>query len=277
MKNKVIAAMIVCFGVFLMSSCTETPVDSYNYDADISADEYVVNQHYEDETKEYSQEENVQEEAYIPVEIYADFDVVANPDGSFVIETNLPDETELGITLDGKGYLAQGKAYVKDGKAVTDRFTNNGEQLVGDYTLEVIMPIVSVQSDNVKKIIGNNGEYLTGPYVEEALGSVIVSKEFEVSFKSAFAENENIIDTDENSLPDAVNTPEEAEETTSVTKESTSAVKETETKTDNTPVKGVYYRTPTGKKYHADPDCGGKNSYVASSISDLGPCKKCVL
>ena len=41
----------------------------------------------------------------------------------------------------------------------------------------------------------------------------------------------------------------------------------------------VIYRTPTGKRYHFDPDCGGKNSYqvtldVAISAG-LTPCQKC--
>lgn len=38
---------------------------------------------------------------------------------------------------------------------------------------------------------------------------------------------------------------------------------------------GNYYRTPTGKKYHLDPNCGGKNSYQTSDISGLTPCSKC--
>ena len=39
------------------------------------------------------------------------------------------------------------------------------------------------------------------------------------------------------------------------------------------------YRTPHGKRYHFDPDCGGKNSYqitMGAAISaGLTPCKKC--
>lgn len=39
------------------------------------------------------------------------------------------------------------------------------------------------------------------------------------------------------------------------------------------------YRTPTGKRYHYDPDCGGKNSYSttldAALSAGLTPCKKC--
>lgn len=41
----------------------------------------------------------------------------------------------------------------------------------------------------------------------------------------------------------------------------------------------VVYRTPSGKRYHFDPDCGGKNSYQttldAAKSSGLTPCKKC--
>lgn len=36
-----------------------------------------------------------------------------------------------------------------------------------------------------------------------------------------------------------------------------------------------YYRTPTGKRYHLDPDCGGKNSTKTTNISGLTPCAKC--
>ena len=44
-------------------------------------------------------------------------------------------------------------------------------------------------------------------------------------------------------------------------------------------VKKGIYRTPSGKRYHADPECGGKNSYEVS-LEDalkagLTPCNKC--
>ena len=35
------------------------------------------------------------------------------------------------------------------------------------------------------------------------------------------------------------------------------------------------YATPTGKRYHYDPDCGGKNSREILSPGSLTPCKKC--
>lgn len=44
-------------------------------------------------------------------------------------------------------------------------------------------------------------------------------------------------------------------------------------------VKSAIYRTPTGKRYHLDPDCGGKNSYEVTleQALDAGltPCMKC--
>lgn len=49
--------------------------------------------------------------------------------------------------------------------------------------------------------------------------------------------------------------------------------------TDSTTDISKIYRTPSGKKYHYDPDCGGKNSYettLNAAIADgLTPCQKC--
>ncbi|MBR6523137.1 MAG: copper amine oxidase N-terminal domain-containing protein [Clostridia bacterium] len=44
---------------------------------------------------------------------------------------------------------------------------------------------------------------------------------------------------------------------------------------NNPSADGYYYRTPSGKKYHLDPNCGGKNSYKTTNISGLSPCSKC--
>ena len=43
----------------------------------------------------------------------------------------------------------------------------------------------------------------------------------------------------------------------------------------NPTANGSYYRTPSGKRYHLDPNCGGKNSYKTTNISGLSPCNKC--
>ena len=44
---------------------------------------------------------------------------------------------------------------------------------------------------------------------------------------------------------------------------------------NNISADGNYYKTPTGKKYHLDPNCGGKNSRKTTDISGLSPCSKC--
>lgn len=49
--------------------------------------------------------------------------------------------------------------------------------------------------------------------------------------------------------------------------------------TSNNSNSKTVYRTPSGKRYHYDPDCGGKNSYsttLSNAISaGLTPCQKC--
>jgi len=51
-----------------------------------------------------------------------------------------------------------------------------------------------------------------------------------------------------------------------------------QTNSNNSHGKTVY-RTPSGKRYHFDPDCGGKNSYQttldSAKSSGLTPCQKC--
>lgn len=70
---------------------------------------------------------------------------------------------------------------------------------------------------------------------------------------------------------------EEAKKTTSV---SSSGNKSSSSSKNNNNSHGrQVYRTPHGKRYHFDPDCGGKNSYqitMGAAISaGLTPCKKC--
>lgn len=68
----------------------------------------------------------------------------------------------------------------------------------------------------------------------------------------------------------------ESSQTTSLQQSTTSA--NSQSNSNNTHGKSVY-RTPSGKRYHFDPDCGGPNSYqttldAATSVG-LTPCKKC--
>ena len=246
--KKVLLPIFLVLSIVIICSCSYNETDSSNYD--LQEDYYEF-----EETVDESDDKSIElktsyDDLPDPEIISADFEVAVNPDGTFVIETNLPDQTELSLTLKGKGYLAQGKAFVEGGKGISERFTNRGKQLKGDYVLEVLMPIPSVQNEYVKHFIGDNGEYLTGPYIKGALGSVVVSKEFDVSF---FPETD-VIDG---------NTDYSEERYDNLI-------------SDNSSETMVYYRTPTGKMYHLDSECGGKNSYVTSSVSELTPCSKCV-
>lgn len=246
MKKFISVILVICF-IMVLASCSQSNVE----EPDLPSEEVYQPEIVEPEIEEDEQEEQQLDVESLPdpVMINADFDVVTNPDGTFDIHTNLPSETELSLTLKGRGYIAQGKAIVYDGVGVSERFTNKGKQLFGDFTLEVLMPIPSVQTDYVKHFIGENGEYLTGPYLKGALGSVVVSKEFKVSFTQNATEQ--------------TKTSEDFE---------TNKDAEPERKT----IDGIVcYRTPYGEKYHFDPECGGKNSYETSSISGLTACSKC--
>ena len=125
----------------------------------------------------------VQEENKTPE--VADFevtvDVNAHKDGNsvvFDIETNMPDETVLMLTLSNGDYntdnafTAQTKVTVTDGKATSEGFSNKGEALSGDFDLSISMSLPSLQSDAVRAVIGENGEHMQGNLVETStLGS----------------------------------------------------------------------------------------------------------
>lgn len=62
------------------------------------------------------------------------------------------------------------------------------------------------------------------------------------------------------------------------TQSSVTTTKKSNTNSNNTHGRAVY-RTPSGKRYHFDPDCGGKNSYQTTLDAEksvgLTPCQKC--
>ena len=65
------------------------------------------------------------------------------------------------------------------------------------------------------------------------------------------------------------------QDTVTSSKQETVSSVESDTATQSKTV----YRTPTGKRYHLDPECGGKNSTAttldAAVKQGLTPCKKC--
>lgn len=125
-------------------------------------------------------------------EIEVSIDVVGNwnnEKAAFDINTNLPNETKLILSLRSGDYnteenfTAQTDVIVENGKAHTDGFSKKGVKLTGDYDLSVSMSSPKLQSDNVRKYIGQNGEFMKGKYVEKSdiTGDNVVSALFAVS------------------------------------------------------------------------------------------------
>lgn len=79
------------------------------------------------------------------------------------VETNLPDETNIIVSLVGAGdsddtgyntnYKADDSLQIVDGKAVAGPFSNNGVALpFGDYKVEVTVPLAETQPQDVQKV-----------------------------------------------------------------------------------------------------------------------------
>lgn len=102
----------------------------------------------------------------------------------FTVNTNLPDEATLILTLYNDDFTAQSKVIVENGEAISSGFSKNGEALSGNYTLDITMSIAKLQADSVAAVIGTQGEFLTGKYVEESMigGGNIVSASFDFNF-----------------------------------------------------------------------------------------------
>lgn len=84
----------------------------------------------------------------------------------FEITTNLPTDMELMLTLSGYNYMGQSNVHVYNAIASSPFFSKDDFSLpAGEYNLEVYTGWASVQSDEVRLIIGNQGENLTGDLV----------------------------------------------------------------------------------------------------------------
>ena len=109
----------------------------------------------------------------------------------FSIETNLPDDTELILSLSTGDYntddtwTGESKVRIKNGKATSKGFSDKGKKLTGDYDLSVSMSIPSTQKETVRAVVGEKGEYLNGPLVEKGIDgeSSYVSALFSVSLE----------------------------------------------------------------------------------------------
>lgn len=88
---------------------------------------------------------------------------------SFIAATNLPNGTELLVTVSRKdlNYFAQTHAKVHNGAFSFGSFSMKGKELTpGWYDLRINSPVASLQNKSVQDVIGNDGQYMTGNFVK---------------------------------------------------------------------------------------------------------------
>lgn len=129
--------------------------------------------------------EPVKEEPKIEVSLDASVD---KNDGKpiFTIKTNLPDETNLMLTLSNDDYKGQTSVIVKNGIATSEPYSANGNNLSsGKYVLSVSMSEPRLQSNNVRAIVGETGENMIGKYVQtsDIDNTKFISGNFKFSLK----------------------------------------------------------------------------------------------
>ena len=123
--------------------------------------------------------------------------VEITPEGQAVIQcqTNLPDNTSLIITLfnEKTGFSAQFKDVVKDGVFESVPMGPKTGLASGEYLVDMSMPIIDVQSNNVKKILGETGEHMRGHLLKEGEMGKTVSISFTFNVGSKEAEKKDAI------------------------------------------------------------------------------------
>lgn len=134
------------------------------------------------ESSESKTEQNNKIEVFLDVTVNEN-----NGQPIFTVNTNLPDETDLMLSLSGDDYTGQTHAIVNGGIAASEQFSNKGKSLNGKYILSVSMSDPKLQSDNVKAIIGEYGEHMSGKYVQasDTGNTTYLNGDFNFSFKSS--------------------------------------------------------------------------------------------
>jgi len=112
----------------------------------------------------------------------------------FTVQTNLPDTTELIVSLEDENneeILAQDEDSVINGIASFGPFREGGRngrprgsKLLGKYIFVLTMPVMLVQNEDVKKVLGQNGENIESSliYKFEELDSIGLEQKFYVDF-----------------------------------------------------------------------------------------------
>lgn len=162
----------------------------------------------------------------------------------------------------------------------TEKFTSKVKWI--SFAVVVILAIFTCPSETIEKTSDDNlnnyqnvnNDFTDGENTKQnSTSQETTSTTTEQSTSSQKQEN---INTEQNSI---------SQESTSITAEqSTSSQKQENSNTEQSTSNNVnssksVYKTPTGKRYHLDPDCGGENSSettLGNAIKlGLTPCKKC--
>ncbi len=136
--------------------------------------------------------------------------------------------------------------------------------------------IVYIASDNDEDVIDSNSIVVETTTEGTTLPAETTTKE-EVTTKEETTTKEEST-TQEATTTNAASVSTSKDQTT--TERETTTEKQITTERETTtqkPAGRTVYVTPSGKRYHFDPDCGGKNSR-ATSIDNVGgrtPCQKC--
>lgn len=102
-------------------------------------------------------------------------------------ETNLPDGTELGVSIDSSAvqYNSCSTVFVRNERFESETFSNDQNDLeAGQYTAGVSMPMAQLQTPAVRAVIGQDGENLKGSPVEKGFTGVSVSTEQSFQLKA---------------------------------------------------------------------------------------------
>lgn len=169
MKRALLILVIIAMCLSLCS-CTNSSDDSNN---DVSDSSITSNNN-----------ESVNEPHPFEVTVSAE-NTTTNGKPVFEITSNLPDGTELMLTLENSsGFTAQDKITLQNGQGKSSSFSAQGDSLSGTYALRVTMGMPSLQDQSVQDVIGSKGEYMTGNVVKESsmAGSTYNSIEAEFSF-----------------------------------------------------------------------------------------------
>lgn len=173
-----------------------------------------------------------------------------------------------------------------DAAKTTENIEDTDEETKEKFDLEGALNIFedeaeNTETDEITVFVGTDNLAETSESLE--------SEEFTetVSVPETTREPEDIVVPETTKSPEATKAPETTKKEETTKKQETTKKEETtkkkETTKENSPAVSpnskTVYRTPSGKRYHLDPDCGGKNSYAVTldkaKSSGLTPCKKC--